>query len=295
MTNEIRAAGGIVWRDDAGGAVPRVAVIHRERYNDWTLPKGKLDEGESDLQAAVREVGEETGARVAVSRRLIRVRYVVDADSPKTVAFWAMRYVSGEFTPNDEVDDLDWLSLPDARARLSYDVDRSVLDSFTALPVPQAIVALVRHGRAGKREAWIGDDRMRPLNPSGRQQARNLAAFLPAFMPERIEAADRVRCVQTVEPLAKLVGRDIEINPALSDEAYLEQPDATRAALLAAAKSTPSSVICSQGKAIPGLLQDLARRSPAELPTTRKGAAWVLAFADGEVISADYYSDASGR
>src|SRR6266496_1579068 len=124
---EIRAAGGVVWRDD--GDVPQVAVIHRDRYDDWTLPKGKLEPGESDLAAAVREVAEETGARVAVTRRLGRVYYVVEG-MPKTVMFWAMRYLSGEFAAGDEVSDLRWLTVDEARVRLTYDRERSVLDAF---------------------------------------------------------------------------------------------------------------------------------------------------------------------
>ena len=292
MTGEILAAGGVVWRET--GDVPEVAVIHRERYDDWTLPKGKLIEGESELRAAVREVAEETGAQVAVSRRLPRVNYTVEQSLPKTVAFWAMRYLSGEFVPNDEVDGLEWLATSQARERFSYDVDRSVLDAFTAVPIPQAMVALVRHAKAGSRDKWSGDDRLRPLNKVGRQQARRLAPFLNDFMPERICAADRLRCVQTVEPLAAVLGCKIEILPAFSDEAYLREPETARAELLAIAKSMQSSVICSQGTAVPGLVQDLARRSPPESFTTRKGGVWALALADGEVISADYYEDAVG-
>lgn len=292
MSGEIRAAGGVVWRE--ADDVPEVAVIHRERYDDWTLPKGKLLEGEPEMRAAVREVAEETGASVAVSRRLPRVAYTVEENLPKTVAFWAMRYLSGEFVANDEVDGLEWLPLPEARERFSYEVDRSVLDAFTAVPIPQAMVALVRHAKAGRRDKWAGDDRLRPLNNVGRRQARRLAMFLNDFAPERICAADRLRCVQTVEPLAAFLGRKIEILPAFSDEAYLREPDTARGELLAIAKSMQSSVICSQGSAVPALVEDLARRSPPESFTTRKGGVWALALADGELVSADYYDDSAG-
>jgi phosphohistidine phosphatase SixA/8-oxo-dGTP pyrophosphatase MutT (NUDIX family) len=286
-TREVRAAGGVVWREN--DRVPAVALIHRERYDDWTLPKGKLNEGESELRAAVREVAEETGARVAVTRRLTTVSYTVEENVPKTVAFWAMRYVSGDFAANDEVDDLRWLSLPVARTMVSYDIDRSVLDSFTAVAIPQAVVALVRHAKAGRRDDWTADDRLRPLNVAGREQASKLAAFLEAFVPERLCAADQVRCIQTLEPLAQQIGLEVETVPALSDEAYLQEPDTARAEALTVAKSVASAVICSQGTAVPALVHDLAGQWAPESPSARKGSVWLLSLADGETVSADYY------
>ena len=282
----IRAAGGVVWRDDSGPL--RIAVIHRDRYDDWSLPKGKLNHGESRLSAAVREVHEETGAVVVATRRLIETAYLVD-DVPKTVQFWAMRYRSGEFTRNSEVDDLRWLPLPEARTALTHDVDRSVLDAFAARPVPQSVIVLLRHAKAGRRTQWQGDDRLRPLDKAGRLQARELPGFLSAFTPVSVVSADRVRCVQTLEPFAVATGMDLAISPAFSDESYLDDPEATRNELLALAKSLPAAVVCSQGIAVPGLVTDL---TGLEDTRARKGAAWVLSFADGAVVSADYYDNA---
>ena len=282
----IRAAGGVVWRDDSGPL--RIAVIHRDRYDDWSLPKGKLNHGESRLSAAVREVHEETGAVVVATRRLIETAYLVD-DVPKTVQFWAMRYRSGEFTRNSEVDDLRWLPLPEARTALTHDVDRSVLDAFAARPVPQSVIVLLRHAKAGRRTQWQGDDRLRPLDKAGRLQARELPAFLSAFTPVSVVSADRVRCVQTLEPFAVATGMDLAISPAFSDESYLDDPEATQNELLALAKSLPATVVCSQGIAVPGLVTDL---TGLEDTRARKGAAWVLSFADGAVVSADYYDNA---
>ena len=282
----IRAAGGVVWRDDSGPL--RIAVIHRDRYDDWSLPKGKLNHGESRLSAAVREVHEETGAVVVATRRLIETAYLVD-DVPKTVQFWAMRYRSGEFMRNSEVDDLRWLPLPEARTALTHDVDRSVLDAFAARPVPQSVIVLLRHAKAGRRTQWQGDDRLRPLDKAGRLQARELPAFLSAFTPVSVVSADRVRCVQTLEPFAVATGMDLAISPAFSDESYLDDPEATQNELLALAKSLPAAVVCSQGIAVPGLVTDL---TGLEDTRARKGAAWVLSFADGAVVSADYYDNA---
>jgi len=206
------------------------------------------------------------------------------------VQFWAMRYVSGAFSPSAEVDDLLWLPLPQARSTLSHDVDRSVLDAFVARPVSESVIVLLRHAKAGKRIDWPGDDRLRPLDKAGRRQVLGLATFLPAFAPARLVSADRVRCVQTVEPFAAAADLDLAINPAFSDEAFLDDPETTRSELLALAKSVPAAVVCSQGIAVPGLVTEL---TGVETAHTRKGAAWVLSFADGAVVGADYYGDAS--
>ena len=123
----VAAAGGVVWRVVDGRV--QIALIHRPRYDDWSLPKGKLEQGESELAAAVREVREELGARVAVSRRISRVRYVADS-TRKSVAYWAMRYLDGEFVANSEADAVEWLTAGKARKLLSYEVDRSVVSDF---------------------------------------------------------------------------------------------------------------------------------------------------------------------
>jgi 8-oxo-dGTP diphosphatase len=303
VSDRIRAAGGVVWRGDGR---PRIALIHRDRYDDWTLPKGKVKVGEHDVCGAVREVREETGATVAVGRRLVEIDYVVGsggdvatvrpsasdgaAGVPKTVRFWAMRYVSGDFTANVEVDELAWVPLDRARHRLSYDSDRRVLDAFEAEPVPRAVIVLVRHAKAGKRSQWGGEDRLRPLDETGRRQARRLATFLSAFAPARVVSADRVRCVQTVEPFAKAAGVDVEITETFADEGFVADPERARAELIEVAKSVPAAVICSQGTAVPGLVADLAGFDSV---SARKGSAWVLCFADDAVPSADYYGDAA--
>lgn len=124
MTSEIEAAGGVVARDDG-----RVAVVHRPRYDDWTLPKGKLDAGESFEQAALREVEEETGLRARLVRELPPARYEVRG-RPKLVRYWLMAVVDDPaFEPNDEVDELRWLVPADAAALLTYDRDKEVLSA----------------------------------------------------------------------------------------------------------------------------------------------------------------------
>ncbi len=282
------AAGGLVWRIQSGEV--EVALVHRPRYDDWTLPKGKLATGESELAAAVREVGEELGASVAVSWRIGRVSYDVDG-ARKSVAYWLMRYLGGEFSPGDEVDAIAWLPPRHARERLSYRGDRTVLADFAASPLPDSVVVLVRHAKAGKRSSWPGADALRPLDAVGEQQARRLAGLLALFAPDRIVAADRTRCVQTVEPLADALQLPVLVEPAFDDEGYLAAPTTTQTALLTLAKPGRVSVVCSQGVAIPALVERLAHGVRSS--ETRKSAAWVLSFVDGDVIAADYYEDAA--
>src|SRR5512139_3562201 len=114
----VAAAGGVVWRGNHKSV--EVALVHRPRYDDWTLPKGKLADGETELAAAVREVGEEIGSTVAVSRRIGRIRYDVEGVR-KTVTYWVMRDLGGEFRPGAEVDAVEWLTPGKARKRLSYE------------------------------------------------------------------------------------------------------------------------------------------------------------------------------
>lgn len=129
MSRPVRAAGGLVV--DVSGVDVRVVLIHRERYGDWCLPKGKLDDGESFADAALREVTEETGLVCELGVELAEVHYEV-GDRPKVVRFWAMTVVHGELAPHDrnEVTDLGWFEIGEARAKVSYDADRRVIDTW---------------------------------------------------------------------------------------------------------------------------------------------------------------------
>jgi len=124
VSDRIEAAGGVVVRDG------RVALVHRPRYDDWTLPKGKLDPGESFEQAAVREVEEETGLRCRIERPLGESRYRALA-GPKVVRWFLMTCGDGEFVADDEVDELAWVRLDDAADRLTYERDVRVLEEAT--------------------------------------------------------------------------------------------------------------------------------------------------------------------
>ena len=280
-----RAAGGVVWRQE--GANLLVALVHRPRYDDWTLPKGKPDPNEQLLLTAVREVGEETGASVAVGRRLAPIEYQLSGDDRKRVTHWAMRYLGGEHRPSAEVDRISWLTVAEATQRLTYPIDRVVLADFARFPASTRTVLLLRHARAGKRSLYEGDDRFRPLDKAGRRQARESAGLLASFLPERIVSADRRRCEQTVAPLADRLNLPVQSAPEFADEAYLAEPARAVESLYALAERHASTVICSQGSAIPGLLDDLA--VPVEHRDARKGSLWVLSLAGRRAVAGDYY------
>lgn len=122
MPAEVNAAGGVVLRDE------RICLVHRPRYDDWTLPKGKLDPGESFEAAALREVWEETGLRCRLGDELEAVVYRDHKGREKLVRYWRMEVVGDDgFDPNDEVDELRWVAPGDARELLSYEHDRRLV------------------------------------------------------------------------------------------------------------------------------------------------------------------------
>ena len=171
----IEAAGGVVVRPSG-----EVLLVHRPRYDDWTLPKGKLHPGEDHRTAAVREVEEETGLRSTLGAELASSTYVDGRGRPKVVRWWAMVPGEGTFVPGPEVDQARWLPVADAAVLLSYDRDREILRSLTSRPGTAAVL-LVRHGDAGDRDRWQGDDRVRPLSPQGRRQALGLVEQLSGY------------------------------------------------------------------------------------------------------------------
>jgi len=129
----IEAAGGLVWRPSAEGGV-EVLVVHRPRYDDWSLPKGKLGPGEAPQAAAVREVAEETGLSCAVGRPLPEIRYLDHRGRPKRVRYWTMTPLGGDFTPNAEVDEVRWLERAAAADLLTYEHDAALVRALPADP-----------------------------------------------------------------------------------------------------------------------------------------------------------------
>ena len=127
---KVQAAGGVVWKVVDGDLA--IILVHRPKYDDWTLPKGKLESGETHEQAARREVEEETGYRCKLGHELQSVSYRDARGRPKTVRYWEMTVTKGSFVQNAEVDELVWVSPDRALRLLSYDHDRPVVRSFVS-------------------------------------------------------------------------------------------------------------------------------------------------------------------
>jgi 8-oxo-dGTP diphosphatase len=293
----VLAAGGVLWRPATAGETDgdvEVALVHRPRYDDWSLPKGKLTPGEHPLAAALREVVEETG-HDAVPGRPLTTQHYLAAGAPKTVHYWAMEARGGRFVPHSEVDALRWLRLPEARRALTYDRDGDVLDAFAAGPARTAAIVVVRHARAGRRADWAGDDRLRPLDAQGQEQAQALAPLLAAYHPVRLIAADVLRCTATVDPLARRVGLAVETVPELTEDGYARAPAPARELVERLVADGEPAVVCTQGGVIPDLLDRLVTSHPP-LPTQReirddpglpKGGFWVLHTLPGRIVAVE--------
>lgn len=283
----VHAAGAVLWRHHGGHT--EVAVVHRPRYDDWSLPKGKVDPGETHPVTAVRELSEETGFAARLGRRLSVVTYPV-GDTTKRVVYWAAQAIDGEFNAADEVDELLWLPPKAALKHLQYEADRKVLRRFVKAPHDTRTLLIVRHGRAGSRSKFKGDDRKRPLDKHGRAQAESLVSQLLAFGATEVHAAPRVRCTQTVEPLAQELGETIQIEPAFTEEAYSDDRKAARHRLLEIAGAGGVPVICTQGAVIPDLISWWCDRGNVrpDKSRNRKGSTWVLSTADGRPVAADH-------
>jgi phosphohistidine phosphatase SixA/predicted NUDIX family NTP pyrophosphohydrolase len=284
VTEIVLAAGGVVYRCRPEGDA-EILLVHRPRYDDWSLPKGKLDAGEHRLAAAVREVREESGVLGAPQARLRTVTYLTgEPGVEKQVEYWSMRWLSDSGHEADhEVDLLEWLPLTSARDRLTYAHDRGVVAAFAALPRITGVVVLIRHAHAGRRAAWEGPDDERPLDRNGRRDAESAAPLLALFAPDRVISAPAVRCRDTVAPAANLLGLSLEVDGRFAETG---DPDEALHVLQELAQGSAAAIVCSQGGLIRPLLAGI--RSGEE-PQTPKGTAWVLSFTEtGEIASADH-------
>jgi 8-oxo-dGTP diphosphatase len=287
----VRAAGGVLWRRSPSGEV-EVALVHRPRYDDWSLPKGKLKDGEVPLLGALREVAEETGYAATVGRTLGSSAYEVLQNGrglPKTVRWWAMRAAGGAFEPGDEVDELRWLTPAAAERLLTAGRDVAPLRLLVEAGTGTTTVLLVRHAHAGSRADWDGEDLDRPLDERGEHQAAALVPLLAAYAPDRIVSAPARRCVDTVRPLATALGCDVEVAPLLGEPDGAERPQDALGELRTVAERGRAAVLCSQGSVVPELVRRVARGTGVDVgrAVSRKGSVWALTFSAGALVDAD--------
>lgn len=261
----VYAAGGVVWRVVDGKL--RVLLITRTRYRDLTLPKGKLDPGETLPEAAVREIHEETGLRVSLGAPVGVSRYAMPNGRTKIVHYWATEATdaavrSTSFVPNKEVSSVEWMSVKKARARLSYPVDIEILDAFTALVDGGVLrtfpLVVLRHAKAKSRDDWDGDDAARPLNTRGRRQSNAIVGPLLAFGVRRIVSSPAERCIRTVMPLSAALGRRVDRTDLISEHAWSHGLSDPRTVVIERVRARKPVVLCSHGPVLPDILSELA-------------------------------------
>lgn len=261
----VYAAGAVVWRVVEGKL--RILLIHRTKYRDVTLPKGKVDPGEMLAETAVREVHEETGIRVSLGVSVGVSRYLLASQKQKVVHYWAAEATDvaireSTFVPNREIAALEWVSVKKARARLSYPVDLEILDFFAKLVDDGVLrtfpVIALRHAKATPRSEWDGSDASRPLTDRGRKQAKSIVGPLRAFGVRRIVSSDAVRCVETVTPLARALDRKIVKTEKISQDAWEDGDSDLRSVVGRRIRAGKPAVVCSHGPVLPGLLSEIA-------------------------------------
>ncbi len=274
----IRAAGTVLWRPGPDG--PEILLVHRPRYDDWSLPKGKREPGEHLLITAVRETQEETSVRPVLGPPMGTVSYPVRS-LPKRVNYWSA-VTADEAKPSHEIDDAVWLPLDEAADWLSYPHDREVVSRL----VPRETVPLIilRHASAVPKDG--GDDLLRPLDASGRRDAAVLAGLVACFAPHaRVLSSPALRCTQTVAPYAALAGTVIEETGhlALTNGGITPEP-----LIRALVQARQPAIVCLHRENVPVAVavacSALGADTPAD-PTLAKGGFWVAHAAAEELIA----------
>jgi len=288
----IRAAGALLWRETQERTI-EIALIHRPRYDDWTLPKGKIEEGETALQCAYRELIEETGIKASFTRQLGSIDYIENGEG-KRVIFWAAHCAlnASTFIANGEVDQLRWLPCEDAIELSTYQSDREMIANFQSQEQRTDTLIILRHAKALERGDWDEPDSQRTLNEVGFDQAQLLIKHLEPFAIDEVYTSDYTRCVQTVTPLAHARGLSITAVPSLNEQTFEEDPSRAVAFANALKQDEKNIVICSHNPVIPTMLRGILNTKPKnkDLIKLEPGDAWIVHRIKGEIVGLDYLS-----
>jgi 8-oxo-dGTP diphosphatase len=288
----IRAAGALLWREVDSRNL-EIALIHRPRYNDWSLPKGKIEGGETALQCAYREVFEETGIKASLTRQLGTVEYQESGES-KRVIFWSAHCSldTGTFVVNEEVDELVWFTPEDALAKATHDSDRQIIDSFQAQEPRTDTLIILRHTKALERGDWDEADSERTLDEVGFDQAQLLIKHLEPFAIDEVYTSNFTRCVQTVTPLSHSRGLNITQVPSLNEETFETDPQRAVAFANALKQDEKNILICSHNPVIPTMLRGIlnTKLKNKDLIKLEPGDAWIVHRVRGEIVGLDYLS-----
>ncbi|QTX06301.1 NUDIX hydrolase [Agromyces archimandritae] len=244
-----------------------ILLVHRTAYGDVTIPKGKVDPGETLPQTAVREIEEETGIRVALGAPLGISHYTLPSGREKYVHYWAAEATEravqhSTFRPNAEIAALEWVTPKRARGYLSYPQDVEIVEAFEKLLAQEITrtfaIVVMRHAKTVSRGDWDGPDASRPLTPRGVEQAAALVPTVRAWAPKRIVTSPAVRCVTTVAPLAAAARLEVRRDEGISQDAWETGDDEVRRVIGKRVRVGKSAVVCSHGPVLPGILRELA-------------------------------------
>jgi len=288
----IRAAGALLWREVDSRNL-EIALIHRPRYDDWSLPKGKIEGGETALQCAYREVFEETGIKASLTRQLGTVEYE-ESGELKRVIFWSAHCSldTGTFVVNEEVDELVWFTPEDALVKATHDSDRQIIDSFQAQEPRTDTLIILRHTKALERGDWDEADSERTLDEVGFDQAQLLIKHLEPFAIDEVYTSNFTRCVQTVTPLSHSRGLNITQVPSLNEETFETDPQRAVAFANALKQDEKNILICSHNPVIPTMLRGIlnTKLKNKDLIKLEPGDAWIVHRVRGEIVGLDYLS-----
>ena len=254
----VLAAGAVLWRCTDGSAEPdrvEICLVHRPKYDDWSLPKGKVDPGEHLLTCAVREVQEEAGHRVTLGRPLPRQEYEAEG-LPKHVRYWlAEADPETRFRePDQEVDEVAFLPAVDAVEKLTHPRDADLVVTALAGPLRTASLVFLRHAKAVSRSDWAGPDKQRPLNRKGQRAAELLIAPLDALGVTRVISSDAARCTETVRPFAEHLDRELELEPLISEEGAEREPAVALDSFVRDLLHDGPALVCSHRPVLPRLI-----------------------------------------
>ncbi|WP_445155484.1 ABC transporter transmembrane domain-containing protein [Arthrobacter sp. Hor0625] len=289
-----RTSGALPWRVGRDGAL-EVLLVHRRNHQDWSIPKGKAEPGETDQECALREVGEETGLVCRAGSELPQVTYLDRRRRLKTVRYWAAEAQGGTFSANAEVDDARWFSLPAALRTLSEPRERPVILALgvvlerelgvRAAPARDRMLLLVRGASATPRHLWDHSEITRPLAHEGHTTARSLEGLGSFFEIDRVLSAPAARCIDTVGPLARRASLSVEVAGDLSDGRI------DRAMGLVDNARGTGTVLCTHEDVISSVLDRLAARDGTALDSRagrRRGSVWALT-GDASRYTCAYY------
>ncbi|MFP5416119.1 MAG: NUDIX hydrolase [Actinomycetes bacterium] len=289
MTGKVIVAAGTVTLRSRVEKPTQVLLVHRPAYDDWTLPKGKLDPDEYEAVAAARETWEETGVNVVLRQPVDLVRYPVGG-ATKVVHYWLAEPVeSRPHKPNKEVDKVAWLTPKGALERMTYDDEKALLSRALQLPGATPFL-IIRHSKAMSRENWSGRDQARPITARGRKQSKRLIPLLAAFGVQHLASSTSTRCMQTLLPYARRNDLDLAGWALLSEEIGEHDPVGVTRLMKRMAKEAASSgvptAVCGHRPVLPTMLEALG--VPVRpLPT----AACVIAHLDpqGAPLAVEYH------